>query len=97
MIYIVTTFAKQEDNRIVRQRSVGYFEQKEEAFYAVHHNVGDLNEAGYYPYATIEETEEGIYPIPANFWFFEWDKKAKEYLLLEDGVLPDKTFSFCLG
>ncbi len=60
-------------------RSVGFFEKFEVAEQEVLNNTFDINEAGYYLYAVIEETEEGIYSIPRKEHWYEWNRTKQCY------------------
>jgi hypothetical protein len=74
--YFITTIrTKLDKNSVVfDSRTVGFFAKKEDASYCLEHDVGSLNEAGYYPWAVVEKIPEGLYPMPSQedneFW--EW-------------------------
>ena len=53
-------------------RCWGFYSNKKKAIKAVEENWTDMNEAGYYPYAVIEEIAEGllqIYTSSKALWF----------------------------
>ena len=63
--YALTTFSPsylangQKERRV---RTVAIYQNKESAVETIEKNRGDLNEAGYYNWAIIEEYEYGLYP-----------------------------------
>ena len=79
-IYFVTTIRIVEkeinSSNIVDfdTRTVGYFSTVERAIECLEKNWGDLNEAGYYPWAVIEAVPEGLYPVldQEESIFWEW-------------------------
>ncbi len=72
-IYTVTTMMiHSKTHEILRRRTIGWFENKADAEDVILKNSYDINEAGYYPYAVIEEVEQGIYPICMKTWWFKW-------------------------
>ena len=46
----------------LRFRTVGIFESQEHAVNILEKNIGDLNEAGWYEWAIVEEFNFGLYP-----------------------------------
>ncbi len=59
-------------------RTVGYMETQEKALQCLYEDWGDLNEAGYWPWAVIEEVEEGLYPRindKKSIWFEYGNKR----------------------
>lgn len=78
-LYFVTTIRTiEKDNSILfNHRTVGFFEDKKNAEYCLEHDVGGLNEAGYYPWAVIEKIPEGLYPIPEQYESEFWEWKGK--------------------
>lgn len=98
MVYVITTFAISNPpnpntyNELVRHRTVGLFWKKEDAFDILHHNYGDLWEAGYYPYAVVEEVGEGLYPLKINHWFFEYHNEQEVYVEIDELWEPFGSF-----
>lgn len=90
MIYLITTFAisslpnSNTYNELVRYRTVGFFDSKKDAFKILYGNCWDLWEAGYYPYAVIEEVKEGLYLPSISHWFFEYDREKDGYIETEE-------------
>lgn len=60
VIYTVTTIRSKGENR--HNRTVGWYENREEAFACLDKNLGGLVEAGYYQYAVVEKVPNGLYP-----------------------------------
>lgn len=60
-------------------RCVGYVSKLEEAVKIVENDFYDLNEAGYYPYAVIENIEEGIYQYDQNPLWFKYNENIEKY------------------
>ena len=73
-MYFVTTVSEKHGNRCV-----GYFTEKETAIEVVKSNAGDINEAGYYPYAGIENIPEGLYQYDQDPIWFTYIEKTEEY------------------
>jgi len=72
-MYFITSVSK-DDNRCV-----GYFSDKETAIEVVENNVGDLYEAGCYPYIVIENIPEGIYQYDQDPIWFTYVEKTEKY------------------
>lgn len=73
-MYFITTVSEKHGNRCV-----GYYENEQDAIDAVIHNSDDLNEAGFYPYAVIENVAEGLYRYDQSPMWFEYDEEIDEY------------------
>ena len=69
----------------MRQRTVGLFGNLEHAQKILDGDYGDLNEAGWYPWAIIEQIEFGLYPEmePSGALFYEYDGNGWKKL---DGI-----------
>ena len=61
-------------------RCVGYLTSLEKAIEVVRSNKCDIYEAGAYPYAVIENIEEGLYQHDLNPLWFTWNNEKKEYI-----------------
>lgn len=59
-------------------RTVGYFEDFNDAERIVVENVCDIWEYTY-DYAMIEEIGPGLYPTIDGFWLYKWNTEAKKY------------------
>lgn len=92
MIYVITTLNLNEH----RSRPVGYVEDKDVAFSILEKNQMDLYEAGWYPFACVELIDQGIYPIPKERWFFQWDQEKEGYVLMEKEP-PEVENLICFG
>ena len=79
-MYFITTMSPKST------RCVGYVSSAEEAVNIVKNNSCDLNEAGYYPYAVIENVAEGIYQYDSNPFWFKYNDETDEY---EESTRPD--------
>lgn len=73
-MYFITTISEKHGNRCV-----GYYSDKEKAIKSVKYNACDLNEAGYYPYAVIENVSEGIYQYDQNPIWFKFNENTEQY------------------
>lgn len=66
-IYAVTTLRYDGGDEMQvagrdRCRTVGFYHDLPTAKKTVEENIGDLWEAGWYPYAVVEAVEPGLYP-----------------------------------
>ena len=82
-IYTVTTLEKVELNEqgflaCGSQRTPGFFKTAEDAKECIENNYGDIFEY-LYEYATIEEIEDGLYPISNEIGWYKWDDEKKKY------------------
>lgn len=75
-------------------RCIGYVSKLEDAINIVEHNSGDINEAGYYPYAVIENVPEGIYQYDQKPLWFEYDEELDTY---KRSTKPDFIDSYYVG
>lgn len=93
-IFTVTTIRRVDPNSGIGfgARTVGWYKKYKKAEECVLKNFGDIYECGYYPYAVIEEVEEGLYPYNENTWWFAWDQDKKAYLPIEK---PEKLKNIC--
>lgn len=68
--YAITTFLIEKD-RVVRQRTIGWFWTEREAVDTVLNNWGDWIETGWYKHAVVERYEKpGLYAGPTKrLWF----------------------------
>lgn len=73
-MYFITTISKKNGNRCV-----GYYANEQDAIDAVTCNACDLNEAGYYPYAIIENVKEGLYQYDQSPIWFKYNEDTEEY------------------
>ena len=82
------TYAGYKNGIMLNSRTVGFFPTKEEAIEILENNYGDLNEAGWYPWAVIEEIEDGLYPFDVHIEekqiFFEWNEKKETWQKIDD-------------
>lgn len=98
MIYTVTTiktiypYKNPVHTYYLGRRCVGWFHSLADAQGAVERNDCDIYEEGYYPFAVIEETSEGLYNVVGNneYWY-QW---------IEDGykrIMKPKSLSHTCG
>lgn len=81
-----------------RDRIVGWFPTLEEAIDEVENNSGDINEAGYYPWALIEETEPYLYPHIRSEHWYKWKGRLKgKYEPRKKPAAFNKTVNFGIG
>ena len=78
-------------------RGVGYAHTMEDANNWVVQNAFDINECGYYPYAVIEEVEEGIYSFPRIEHWYEYNKESDTYMPCEKPERYRSTVCWGLG
>lgn len=79
-------------------RCVAYVSKLEEAIDIIESNSGDLNEAGYYPYAVIENVEEGIYQYDYNPMWFKFNENTETYEKSErPSFIPNNHVGFGIG
>lgn len=93
MIYLVTVLTEIDHCVIMSSkgkdrgydaRTVGWFENFEDANTNVKLNCGDIHE-GKFCYALIEEVAEGIYSAAyANKTWYEWHDVFREYQRIEE-------------
>jgi len=93
IIYTVVTMRQNS-----RSRCVGWFPNKEDAIEVIIENYGDINEAGYYPYALVEGVKPGLYnfDLREEIWF-KWDDDKHQYIQCDK---PDKfhnTLCYSMG
>ena len=55
-------------------RTVGLFKTDKEAFVILDNDRGDLNEAGFYPFAIVEQVEFGLYPERILIAAYEYER-----------------------
>lgn len=79
--YALTTLTPDERERRLglRHRTVGIFQTLQEAAEVLEKNYGDLNEAGEYNYAVIEEMPYHLYPSVRikTQWWYRWEGAAE--------------------
>ena len=79
-------------------RCVGYVSELKDAIEIVKNNSGDLNEAGYYPYAVIENIEEGIYQYDQDPLWFKYNSEIDKYEKSErPSFIPSNHVGFGIG
>lgn len=99
-VYAVTTYhldEAAEGRDRLQPRTVGLFASRESAVQCVEGNMGDLNEAGWYRWAVIEEVELGLYPCSAGTAaFYGFDRSNDKWVGLDSrpAELPDDLASF---
>lgn len=95
-IFTVTTLRRIDPNSGIGfgGRTVAWYKDFKDAEKCILTNSGDINECGYYPYAVVEEVEEGLYPINEKVWWFEWQGGFKNggYKPIEQ---PEKLKNIC--
>lgn len=92
-MYFITSISEKHGNRCV-----GYVSKLDEAIDIVKNNYADLNEAGYYPYAVIENVEEGIYRYDQNPIWFKFNETMETYEKSErPSFIPSNHVGFGIG
>jgi hypothetical protein len=94
-IHTVTTVR----NRGEHPRCVAWFEKRADALDVVEKNRGDIYEEGYYPYAIIEELQEGLYAIDPDDYrqWFQWDYSSKKYVPCDTPEWAERTIGWGIG
>lgn len=79
-IYTVTTLRNVDPNSEdgLGCRTVAWFSKLKDAKQCIEQNWGDICEDKYYPYAVIEEVEEGLYSANLNTWWYKWEGSVKD-------------------
>lgn len=92
-MYFITSISEKHGNRCV-----GYVSKLEEAVDIVENNVCDLWEAGYYPYAVIENIKEGIYQYDQSPLWFKYDEYEEGYIKSDrPSFIPKNQVGFGIG
>lgn len=73
-MYFITSISEKHG-----YRCVGYVSALEEAIDIVENNRCDLWEAGYYPYAVIENIAEGLYQYDQSPLWFKYNIEKEIY------------------
>jgi len=89
-IFVITTL---QPSLYKIHRTVSFTHELEEAKKIVENNICDIAEEGYYLFCIIEETVPGIYNIPENEWWYQWNPSTGCY---EPTEKPDK-FKIAVG
>lgn len=91
-MFFITTINKDD------YRCVGYYSKIDKAVNTVVYNKGDLYEAGWYPYAVIEEIKEGIYQYDQEPMWFKFNEKTERYEECEKpSFIDDHLVGFAIG
>jgi len=90
-IYTLTTlYMSKTSGTIVRSRTVAFFHELETAKEYLEDNHGNLEEAGWYTEAIIEEIPPGIY-VPRDFekrWYYRWCDRSEGGCWVSCGPFP---------
>jgi len=92
IIYTVVTIRQESGDRCV-----GWFPNKEDAIKVIVENYGNINEAGYYPYALVESVKPGLYNFDREEIWFKWSNDKHQYIKCDK---PDKfhnTICYSMG
>lgn len=92
-MYFITTISEKHG-----ERCVGYFSNLDDATDVVIHNACDLNEAGYYPYAVIENVGEGLYRYDQSPIWYKYNETTNEYEKADrPNFIPSNHVGFGIG
>ena len=92
-MYFITSISEKHGNRCV-----GYVSKLKDAINIVESNAYDLWEAGYYPYAVIENVKEGIYQYDQNpLWFTYNEEKDTYEKSKRPSFIPNNHVGFGIG
>jgi hypothetical protein len=80
-IYALTQIGGPDPNQRGRPRrgTVGFFWTVEQAEEVLAENYGHLNEAGFYPWAVIEEVAPGLHPDKWDQRYWEYDRRTEQW------------------
>ena len=87
-IYTILACEKLEMNKEIgmptlgHKHFAGWFTNLCAAMNAVKNNQGDIREA-FYDYAVIESSEEGIYGLTGELYYFKWNYEKNKYEQIE--------------
>lgn len=93
-IYTITTIRA---SLYAGSRTPGFYHEFERAEQALKDNELDLNEAGYYPYAVIEEVYAGLYMFPRKEFWYKWNQEKECYESTDKPERFKKTFGWGIG
>lgn len=65
-------------------RCFGWFPFLNEAREAVEGNWGSMDEAGYFNYIVISESPSGVYTPEVSKTWYQWDKKKRIYVMIDE-------------
>lgn len=93
-MYFITTIEKIDMKTKLQEgsRCVGYFSELNDAVECLKDNCCDLNEAGLYPWAVIENIPEGLYQYDLNPLWFKWDDVNEKYIKVDT---PEELKNIC--
>lgn len=92
-MYFITSISEKHGNRCI-----GYVSKLEDAMKIVEENQCDLWEAGYYPYAVIENIEEGIYQYDQSPIWFTFNEETERYNKSDRPYfIPSNYVGFAIG
>ena len=100
-MWFITVLEKREINPLGwpeygSRRTWGYYSDYDTALQALHENWTDMWEY-VYDYAVLEETGEGICPIPKSIQWFKYDNERDGYFEIEMPNGESDLVSFVLG
>jgi hypothetical protein len=81
VIYALTQVGGPDPNRFgrPRQQPIGFFWSLEQAEEMLATDTGCLNEAGFFPWAVIEEVCPGLHPTIWDQRYWEYDRQAEQW------------------
>ena len=72
----------------------GIYPTREDAVESVKDNVCDINEAGYYPIALVEQVESiGMHPIAPKRQFYKYNREDDKYYEIEDPIEYQRAYN----
>ena len=98
-IYTISTIRSFDEHGNISNRVVGFYRSRALAEKVIETNSGDIYEQGYYPYAMIEEVEEGLYPYCPNALWYKWegDKESGKYVPMDKPAILKHIVNFTMG
>jgi plasmid replication initiation protein len=83
-----------------KERVVCWYRDLDKIEKILNDNLGDINEDGYYNFAVVEKTLEGLYNFngdkDAELWY-KWDKEKENYQRCNKPRCFDSTIGFGIG
>ncbi|MBQ8218470.1 MAG: hypothetical protein IJZ79_01860 [Bacilli bacterium] len=106
-IFVVTVFQKIDHEPLLddpskylpnfgERRCVGWFDNFQEADYAVINNFSNMHD-DFYEYAIIEKIESGILTVDIDRVVYKWNSEKSQYEAIDTPVELSKSSNFGIG
>jgi hypothetical protein len=94
--WFITTLQVDKEGTILDSRCVGYYDEMEQAMWAVRNNAGDIHETNF-NWAVIEHFGGGIYPQASCELWYQWFAKERGYMLSAKPKFFERVVNFGIG